>query len=184
MKREKLKKLYEMHWEDHPKTGKPRRVYTYVGKRYTLDTAARNAQRPWLIAEAVLAAVLFLAGGLINNLGSRCMYVLPFYVVTLLPTVYFAMGVGRICRMQARITELDMEDGISSAQRSALGLMVLGVLWAVSDLVFIIFHGVADLWLREVLFLLCGVVCALVGWDAGKRLKALPVTEIPQENQE
>ena len=100
MKREKFNKLFEMGWEENPKNGKPKRVARYIGKYYRVELAARDRGRPWLIAEGVAALALFQVGGLVNNLGSHCAWVVPFYAVTALPVFYFLLGVGRLCNLR------------------------------------------------------------------------------------
>ena len=181
MKREKFNKLFEMGWEENPKNGKPKRVARYIGKYYRVELAARDRARPWLIAEGVAALALFLVGGLVNNLGSHCAWVVPFYAVTMLPVFYFLLGVGRLCRSKERITQMDLEDGIQRGQRSALGLTVLGALWVLSDLVFLIARGAGGQLGRELIFMLCGAATAGIGVLAGKQLKGIGVTEEMQE---
>ena len=181
MKREKFNKLFEMGWEENPKNGKPKRVARYIGKYYRVELAARDRARPWLIAEGVAALALFQVGGLVNNLGSHCAWVVPFYAVTALPVFYFLLGVGRLCRGKERITQMDLEDGIQRGQRSALSLTVLGALWVLSDLVFLIARGAGGQLGRELIFMLCGAATAGIGVLAGKQLKGIGVTEEMQE---
>ena len=167
MKREKFNKLFEMGWEENPKNGKPKRVARYIGKYYRVELAARDRARPWLIAEGMAALALFLVGGLVNNLGSHCAWVVPFYAVTVLPVFYFLLGVGRLCRGKERITQMDLEDGIQRGQRSALSLTVLGALWVLSDLVFLIARGAGGQLGRELIFMLCGAATGR-NWRAGR----------------
>ena len=130
---------------------------------------------------AALLLALFLVGGLVNNLGSHCAWVVPFYAVTVLPVFYFLLGVGRLCRGKERITQMDLEDGIQRGQRSALSLTVLGALWVLSDLVFLIARGAGGQLGRELIFMLCGAATAGIGVLAGKQLKGIGVTEEMQE---
>ena len=100
MKREKYKQLFEVTWEKNEKTGKPRRVARYVGKRYAVDPAQRNRLRPWLLGEAAVAVAAFLAGGLINSMGSHCPWVMPFYGLSILPILYFTLAAVRVARLK------------------------------------------------------------------------------------
>ena len=77
--------------------------------------------------------------------------------------------------------QMDLEDGIQRGQRSALGLTVLGALWVLSDLVFLIARGAGGQLGRELIFMLCGAATAGIGVLAGKQLKGIGVTEEMQE---
>ena len=102
MKREKYKQLFEVTWEKNEKTGKPRRVARYVGKRYAVDLAQRNRLRPWLLGEAAVTVAAFLAGGLINSMGSHCPWVMPFYGLFHSANTLFYPGGGARGPSQAR----------------------------------------------------------------------------------
>ena len=136
MKREKYKQLFEVTWEKNEKTGKPRRVARYVGKRYAVDLAQRNRLRPWLLGEAAVAVAAFLAGGLINSMGSHCPWVMPFYGLSILPMLYFTLAAVRVARLKPVVDEIALDGSVLSARRCAAGMLVLGGLWTAADAVF------------------------------------------------
>ena len=136
MKREKYKQLFEVTWEKNEKTGKPRRVARYVGKRYAVDLAQRNRLRPWLLGEAAVTVAAFLAGGLINSMGSHCPWVMPFYGLSILPILYFTLAAVRVARLKPVVDEIALDGSVFSARRCAAGMLVLGGLWTAADVVF------------------------------------------------
>lgn len=180
MKREQYNKLFDITWETDEKTGKPKRVARYIGKHYAVDLAERDRARPWLLGAAAVAVAAFLTGGLVNNLGSHCVWVLPFYVLSILPTIYFTLAAVRIARLKAVIDEIVLDGSVLSAQRNAVGLTALGGLWAAADIVFLLYYGFAGEMGRELAFLACGLACAGAGIVSLRRLKIFQVREIPQ----
>lgn len=178
MRRDKFNKLYEVTWEKNEKTGKPKRVAHYIGKYYAVDLAQRDRLRPWMLGEAAVAEAAFLAGGLINNLGSHCMWVFPFYVLSILPTIYFTIASIRISRLKPVVDEVALDGSVLSAQRCAAGLAALGGLWTVADIIFLFSYGPAGQLGRELAFLACGLASAAVGVLALRQLKALTVQEV------
>ena len=163
MKREAWRRLHEVRIEPHPRTGKPRQVTHYIGRYYAVDTAARDRLRPWMLLEAVGAAALFLTGGLVNSLGSHSLWVLPFYALTLLPLMYLGLSLSRVARVGEQATEVDVAEGFQSLEHSALGLAVLGGLWAAAEGIFMLRAAAAVSWWRELLFLGCGLGCLAAG---------------------
>lgn len=184
MRREKFNKLFDVTWEKDEKTGKPKRKARYTGKYYAVDRAERNRARPWLLGAAGVAAAAFLAGGLINNLGSHCVWVMPFYALSILPVIYFTLAAVRIARLRAVIDEIALDDSVHSARRSAVGLTALGGLWTLTEIVFLVYYGPMGQLGRELGFLACGLACAGAGALALRRLKDLPVREIPRQASE
>lgn len=180
MKREKYKQLFEVTWEKNEKTGKPRRVARYVGKRYAVDPAQRNRLRPWLLGEAAVAVAAFLAGGLINSMGSHCPWVMPFYGLSILPILYFTLAAVRVARLKPVVDEIALDGSVFSARRCAAGMLVLGGLWTAADAVFLLYYGSAGQLGRELAFLAGGLAIAVAGGLVLRQLKALQPQEIPQ----
>lgn len=180
MKRDKFNKLYEVTWERNEKTGKPKRVARYIGKYYAVDRTQRDRLRPWMLAEAAVAEAAFLAGGLINTLGSHCMWVFPFYALSILPTIYFTIASIRIFRLKPVVDEIALDGSVLSARRCAAGMLILGGLWTAADVVFLLYYGSAGQLGRELAFLAGGLAIAVAGGLALRQLKALQPQEIPQ----
>lgn len=178
MKRDKFNKLYEVTWEKNEKTGKPKRVARYIGKYYAVDLAQRDRLRPWMLGEAAVAEAAFLAGGLINTLGSHCMWVFPFYALSILPTIYFTIAAIRIFRLKPVVDEIAMDGSVLSARRCAAGLAILGGLWTVADMIFLFSYGSVGQLGRELVFLACGLASAAAGGLALRQLKGFAVQEV------
>ena len=178
MKRDKFNKLYEVTWEKNEKTGKPKRVARYIGKYYAVDLAQRDRLRPWMLGEAAVAEAAFLAGGLINTLGSHCMWVCPFYALSILPTIYFTIASIRIFRLKPVVDEIALDGSVLSARRCAAGLAILGGLWTVADMIFLLSYGSAGQLGRELAFLACGLASTAAGGLALRQLKGFAVQEV------
>lgn len=183
MRRKELMKLYTVDNRVDPITGRDKKVARYTGKRYRVDMAAKRRLLPVLWATVALILAAFVAGGLLNNPGSRCMWVLPFYMFCMLPLCYGLMAAVRLTRMKEIITEVDMADGVRSMGNSALGLTILGALWAATDVVFLILGGGGQSVAREIVFLLCGMVTAGSAFALRRALDAATPEEIREKEE-
>ena len=183
MNRKNLRKLYVLEKKTDPLTGREKKVARYVGPTYELDVESRNAVRVTLICLTLAAAALFVAGGMVNNPGSRSFFVMPFWCLTLLPVFYLAMAVFHIARMKSELDEVDRVDGLESAQNSAMGLTVLGAIWCVADIVFLCMGGAAGYVTRELIFLVCGAAMCGIGLWARLAVKKIKIIQKTKEKQ-
>lgn len=163
MRRNEWMKLYTTDYETDPKTGKAKAVSRYIGPWYTLDGKRRKVcmLQAWLGCALGLAA--FAVAGLTPSWGSMCGYVAPWYMLCLLPLFYLLMGAWKLSRLKERFTEIDKHESLGYVRWAGLGLMVLGLVWAITDAVYLLSANWMMTAAQELLFLGCGVVSALVG---------------------
>jgi len=167
VKRKLYKELYEVHNVIDPTTGKDRKETRYRGPYYRLllSPAQKMKQQTTLFGYAALSVGLFLICGFINLPGSRCPYVLPFFLLTPFPLFYLCLAVFRLFRLPALLTRIHCEECPTSLLRSCYGLMTLCGLYVVGDIVFLATGGANDNLGLELFGLSCMIlICVATGF--------------------
>ncbi|MEG1891508.1 MAG: hypothetical protein RR065_06855 [Clostridia bacterium] len=169
MNRRQYCALYEMRVKTDPDTGREKRESVYIGPFYTLtvDQRTRNAKGAALCGLWALQLGLYVAYGFANAPGSRCFYVLPFFLFLLLPMIYAGMAAFRIVRMPQRFTEVAREEGVERAGRCAVATIVLCACHTVGEVVFLALGGAGE---RLAVELGCMAAVAIMGVCAGAAL--------------
>lgn len=169
---------YEMYTD--PKSGKERRRTVYVGPYYTLGLDERGRKKLALVMAGLWAPALaaFLIGGFMNTPSGQCNYVAPFYMLQLIPLVYWLVGWISCLKLPEKMTELQKRENFLSVRHAALGQAVFAGATAVADGIFGITGGWAANITAEVIFMgltLLGGLCGLVLYRV---LKRLTLTEV------
>lgn len=94
-----------------------------------------------MLALWTLALAGFAMSGLSNANGSRCFYVLPFYLFLPFPLFYWMMGIIKLWRSPPRFNEIDKDEGYNRIHESTLGAAILGGLHTVGEAVFMLQGG-------------------------------------------
>ncbi len=186
MNRKRYRELYRVYKQIDPATGKEKMQVRYVGGHFVLPASAPPKGRVLLICGLALLAhvAAFLAAGLLNNAGSRCFYVLPFFLFQFMPAVYGIRGLITFWQAPARMTELQKEESVERMLHSGYGIAVLGALCVVSDAAFMLSGGAANAVGLEVCFCLLNVAMTVAGILLAKiARKAVPVQEKVQESE-
>ncbi|MBQ8535807.1 MAG: hypothetical protein IJ461_00150 [Clostridia bacterium] len=160
------RKLFKYEESVDPQTGKTKRKTIYVGDYYTLGLdeqgrkkLSRNMAIMWFPAVAA-----FIAGGMMNTSSSHCLWVSPFYMLQVVPLVYWLVGWLSCLKMPEKLTELQKRENILSLKNSGLGLGVLGGLAIIGDCIL----GFTQGWLQgpgpEALFMALCLISATCGF--------------------
>lgn len=177
MKRKQYRALFDMRVRTDPDTGRDSRVAVYTGPYYQIDFpggAKRALAALWLVCP-----VLFLAAGLLNTSGSRCFYVLPFYLLLPFPLLYWGMAVFRVLRIPGRATAVDRDEGIERVRRSSGGAAALSALHTAGELVLLVLGGAGERLGAELAGTACILAVGAFGVLTHRVLNALNVTELP-----
>ena len=184
IKRREYLALFEARMTIDPATGKEKRSSEYVGPWYVLSVDEARKGRECLVMLALWAVALagFIVSGLSNASGSRCFYVLPFFLLLPFPLFYWALGILRLWRSPSRFTEVDKDEGVDRVRVSALSAAILSGLHTAGEIVLLCLGGGADALAREI-FSLAGValtgVLALVALRLVARLEPIPEPDAP-----
>lgn len=181
MRRKDFVKLYRTEIKTDPATGKEKRVPIYIGKRYSIEDQLRRGavRRLWPCWAGALTA--FAVGGLIPARAGNCTYVVVWYMACLLPLFYLLLGGVRMTRMKPPLTEIDLREGVDYVKNGAVGLTVLGGVWAVADAVYLIVGGLPENPAGDLIFLACGAITAGMGWLISRKAALVKAEEIKQE---
>lgn len=181
MRRKDLVRLYRTEIKTDPATGKKKRVPIYIGKRYRIKEQIRQGavRRLWPCWAGALAA--FSVGGLIPARAGNCTYVVVWYMACLLPLFYLLLGGIRMTRMKPPLTEIDLREGVDYVKNGAIGLTVLGGVWAMADAVHLLISGLPENPAGDLIFLACGVITAGMGWLISRKAAAVKAEEIKPE---
>jgi len=173
MRRRRYREWYDLRAGADSASGTPARSVAYRGAYYAFS---KPGQRRKLTrhAAALLGVnlLLFVGAGLLNNEGSRCFYVLPFYLFAVFPLAYWGRALAALLRAPDPMTEPQKERSTGRLARSCAGLAVLCGLCACGDAVLLFTGGAADRVEREVLFLLANAAIAWAGLRVARVARA------------
>jgi hypothetical protein len=166
-----------------PATGKEKHSSVYVGPWYVLSVDESRKGRECLVMLALWTVALagFILGGLSNANGSRCFYVLPFYLLLPFPLFYWALGIVRLWRSPSRFTEVDKDEGYDRIGVSALGAAILAGLHTAGEIVFLLLGGAGDALTRDILSLGAVLLLGLCALCTHRTVK--PLEPLLQEKQ-
>ena len=163
MKQSELRKLYTQDVVTDPDTGREKRILRYTGPHYRLDLAQTRRLLLPLWSGLLLCLAAFVAAGLTPARGTYCVYVLPPYVLLLLPLLYGFMSGLKVSRIHTeRIDEVQKREGVESLRHSAIGLLLLSGLWLIGEGVFLLLNHPAN-WHADGFFLACSILSLLGG---------------------
>lgn len=163
MRRQDMMKLYTTEYCTDPKTGKEKPTLRYIGPMYTMEKKPRRSGAWSSLLGLVLGVAAFAVAGLTPCWAQLCAYVAPWFVLCLLPLYYLLLGTVKLLRLKAQFTKIDQEHSLGYVRRSGLGMLVLGICWAVATGVFLLVEKPEMTMDSEILFLCCGGVMALAG---------------------
>ena len=175
MRRKELNKLFETEYRVDPATGKEKRAARYVGPWYTLKKKPRRACALKGGIAWVLGVAAFITAGVIPTWAGLCSYVVPWYILCMLPLFYLALGIVKLMRLKGEFTQMDREESLGYVQTSGLGLAVLGGAWSLTTAIFLLLSRQEMTLPQELIFLACGLVTAAGGLLVHFAAKAVPV---------
>ena len=143
--------------------GRDRRKAFYRGDYYSLPFKAEE-RKAFFRRSIVMYAVyvlLYLIYMLLSTPSTYCIYVLPFASAGILPLAYWTLGMVGMLRAPHRMTSVQKEKGVGRVMRSSLGCMVLTMMAAVGDLIFLMRTADKTAEMPGLALLLCMAATAL-----------------------
>ena len=173
MRRIEMQKLFINEYEVDPKTGKDKMVRRYVGPWYTMEKKKRCTCALLCLAGWVLALVAFITAGVLPTWAGLCNYVVPWYILCMLPLFYLLLGSMKLLRLKEQFTEIDKSESQGYLKTSGIGLAVLGALWSITTIIFLLSSNKTMMLRNELIFLACAIINTAVGavaWGMEKKL--------------
>lgn len=172
MRRAEMQKLFTTEYQMDPKTGKDKLVQRYTGSWYTLDKKPRRTCGWLCLAGWVLALAAFITAGVLPTWAGLCNYVVPWYILCMLPLFYLLLGSFRLLQLKEQFTEIDKSESLGYIKTSGIGLAVLGAVWSITTIIFLLVSDKTMMLANELIFLACAIVNTAVGaaaWAMGKK---------------
>lgn len=184
MRRKEMLKLFETEYKVDPATGREKRVSRYIGPWYTMEKKQRLACAIKGGIAWALGVAAFITAGVLPTWVGLCNYVVPWLILCLLPLFYLALGVVKLARLKEPFTELDKAESLGYVSASGLGLAVLGGLWSLTTVIFLLVTQHTMTMANELIFLGCGLATAALGLCMWLMMKRLPADEIKPNEKE
>ena len=184
MRRNDIRKLFTTEYQVDPATGKEKAVNRYIGPWYTLE---KKTRRVWGIrfALAWLAGLAaFIAAGVIPSWAGLCNYVVPWYILCMLPLFYLVLGIVKLMRLKDEFTQIDRSESVGYVQTSGLAQAVLGAAWSIATVIFLLLTNRAMTLPQELIFLGCGLINGAAGLLAYAGAKKIRIAEVPDNKKE
>ena len=166
MRRADMQKLFTTEYQVDPKTGKDKLVQRYTGSWYTLDKKTRRTCGWLCLAGWVLAVAAFITAGVLPTWAGLCNYVVPWYILCMLPLFYLLLGSVKLLRLKEQFTEIDKSESLGYIKTSGIGLAVLGAVWSITTIIFLLVSNKTMMFANELIFLGCAIVNTAVGGGA------------------
>ena len=163
MRRAEMQKLFITDYQVDPKTGKDKTVTRYIGTWYTMDQKLRRTCALLCLAGWVLAVAAFITAGVLPTWAGLCNYVVPWYILCMLPLFYLLLGSVKLLRLKKQFTEIDKSESLGYLKTSGIGLMALGAVWCITTVVFLLTSNKTMMLANELIFLGCSIISAAVG---------------------
>lgn len=127
------------------------------------------------ISGIVLFAMLILAG-IVNTGGSRTIYVVFPYIITVFPLIYTEIGICNLIFGERRMTQKAYDYSLMRVRKSAAAIAVLAVCSAVGELAYLILESSGANPAGEMIYLTAVTVMAAAAYLLWRR-KVLVRTE-------
>lgn len=141
-KKHKYRSDYEVHETQIPgrKQPKYKKELKYVGKYHVLETKESEFKTlKWMnMLSMILIAGIFLGLGLLNNQGSRLLYVILPYIIMFLPIYYGILGSIKLLSLKERLTVIEYERSSVRVKKSSLSLTVMSIATAIGEGVYLL----------------------------------------------
>lgn len=131
--------------------------YLYTGDYYMYDLPAGKLKLlkfVYLIVPLVLLA-LFLAGGYVNNPGSRVIYVILPYITMFLPIAFMLSDAVKIIFSDNKMTFKQYNRSVLQLKRACIALMIISASAILGDAIYMGFRGGQSSALEMPYFLIC-----------------------------
>lgn len=145
--------------------------YIYQGTWYVVDLSDEEYKKlkfSYGISGIVLFAMLILAG-LVNTGGSRTIYVVFPYIITVFPLIYTEIGICNLVFGERRMTQKAYDYSLMRVRKSAAAIAVLAVCSAVGELAYLILESSGGNPAGEMIYLMAVTLMAAAAYLLGRR---------------
>lgn len=135
--------------------GKESKTYRYTGKYYIFDIKSEEKKKIFIknAIFSILYLLLFILAGLVNNDGSRSIFVAVPYVFLYLPYVYLVTGTFMTLKISEKMEFAVYDKSLAGTRRSCIGIMFISLYLCLADSVYILINSGQILIVREAVFL-------------------------------
>lgn len=150
--------------------GKVVRGTRYTGDMYVLPFDTKQKRRTGMVnlGFSLLFAVLFAAGGMVNQDSSHTFWIVFPYIFLFLPVGYFFLGAVSYFGTPVRMERAAYDGSLQRLRHSCLGAMVTAVISAALDVLYLgLYHNTIRVD-RECMYLLCHILFLLAAFLYGK----------------
>ncbi len=158
------------HAPEMDKKGRFRDRFFYIGDLYVLpydETEKKKTYIPCILYGIGMLVALILQG-LVNQTSSRTLWVVLPYFIQFLPALFFMLGIMEYVGATPRMTRSQYDKGVGRMHFCSVALIVLAVISAVCDLIYIfLYKGDYDVF-REVVYLLLHIPAVAIAFLFGR----------------
>lgn len=146
----------------------------YTGDYYITDMPQNQGRKykMFLLLTSVVMALLFLYMGLLNNDGSRIIYVAMPYMLQFLPISYMIISVISFYP-KYKLTVVQYEKTFTRIRTAGTWVLILSLAGILGEIIFI-FRGYGNTLKQELAFLSCNIItaiCAIVVLQLHSKIK-------------
>lgn len=137
-------------------------VYTGVYYMYDLPAGKLKLLKFTYLSISLVLAILFTAGGYINNPGSRVIYVILPYITMFLPIVFMLSDAVKIIFSDNKMTFKQYDRSVLQLKRSGTALIVISAAAIAGEISYLIFNGASAVLSSEIpYFLVCFAIFSI-----------------------
>lgn len=137
------------------KKGKVQKKLVYKGNHFSFTVSESTQKRIKLCYVGLMLLIcLFFAGiGMLNNDGSRKIYVVFPYVFMSLPVFYGMMGAVKLFMANQKMTRVEYDHSVIRLRKSSVALLVLSITCVLGEIGYMVKNQMTDSAGKEYLFL-------------------------------
>lgn len=134
---------------------KEKKNITYHGKYYRIQMDEKKIKKvKWInVAYGMAFIILFVLLGILNNDGSRIIYIVLPYVFLFLPIFYTNMGTIKLLNISGDMTSKEYDHTIIRLKKTTLSLLILSISCALGELLYLVGNKIVDVTSKEYIFL-------------------------------
>lgn len=125
---------------------KQKKELIYKGNYYSIKSETikiRHLKWTFFILVCMIAAI-FLGIGVLNNEGSRKLYVILPYVFMFLPIFYGFIGTFKLLHANLKMTHIEYEHTVERIKKSSLSLIIIAITTMIGQIIFLIRNHVTN----------------------------------------
>lgn len=157
-------------------------TYIYTGEYYMFDLPAGKLKRLKLIyfSISLVLLALFVAGGYVNNPGSRVIYVILPYITMFLPIAFMLSDAVKIIFSDNKMTYKQYNRSVLQLKRSVIALIVISAAAIAGETAYIVFNPFRVIFSSEIPYFLVCVVIFFISVIFNLIQRKTPCVSIPK----